>query len=398
MGRRSSGHTPAVGSEASRTGPRLTPSRTTSTPADGTPHRVGGPASATRASDAVRAVLLAAALVAGWTLFHQLATLFVLLIIALVLALPLEASATRLQRRGVPRPIGALLALVVILGSVGVVLAVAIPPFITELQRFADELPQLVDQLRAQLGEAVGAKPGHTGQSLQRSLQNVLDDPQGLLGPIAQIGLGVAGAVATIVVVIMAAFYVAVNPQPLIDGVLRLFPPERREWVAEGMTDIRGAWIGWLYGVAIDMLVTGVLLYLGLTLVGLDFALVFAVLSALFVVIPYFGSVAAGIPLVLFALAERGPTTALLALGVYIVVQQVEGNVIIPLVMSRTVKLHPAVVLVGVVLVGELLGFIGLIVAVPIISATIIVVRELWVRRLEGDVPAASPPPADEAA
>jgi predicted PurR-regulated permease PerM len=392
------GTPPIVTAEGSRTGPRLRPARTTSTPAAGTPHRVGGPPSATRPSDAVRAVLLAAALVAGWFLFHELASLFVLLIIALVLTLPLEATATQLERRGIPRPVGALLVLVAIVGAVAAVLAFTIPPFVTELQRFADELPSLVDSLRARLGHAVGAEPGHAGRDLQRSLQSVLDDPRPLLGPIAQIGLGIAGAVGTIVVVVIGAFYVAVNPRPLVDGALRLFPPERREWVAEGMNDIRGAWIGWLYGVAVDMLVTGVLLYLGLTLVGLDFALVFAVLSALFVVVPYFGSVAAGIPLVLFALAERGPTTALLALGVYIVVQQVEGNVIIPLVMSRTVNLHPAVVLVGVVLVGELLGFIGLIVAVPIISATIIVVREIWVRRIEGDVPAASPPPADEAA
>jgi predicted PurR-regulated permease PerM len=138
-----------------------------------------------------------------------------------------------------------------------------------------------------------------------------------------------------------------------------------------------------------------VLLYIGLTLIGLDFALVFAVLSALFVVVPYFGSVAGGIPPVLFALAERGPTAALITLGVYLAVQQIEGNVIIPLVMSRAVRLHPAVVLVGVVLVGELLGVVGLIVAVPIISATIVIVRELWVRRLEGDMPAPASPPAE---
>src|SRR6476620_2578951 len=98
-----SGHTRAV--EASRTGPRLSPSRTTSTPADGTPHRVGGPASATRASDAIRAVVL----VAGWMLFSELATLFVLMIVAIGLALPLDAAATRLEARRGPRPIGALL-------------------------------------------------------------------------------------------------------------------------------------------------------------------------------------------------------------------------------------------------------------------------------------------------
>jgi predicted PurR-regulated permease PerM len=362
----------------------MAPGRTTSTPADGTPHRVGGPASATRSSDAVRAVLLAAALVGGYLLFSQLASLFVLVIITIVLSLPLEAAATRLERYRVPRAAGALLALIVMIGVVVGILVLAIPPFVAELQRLADQLPQVVDQLRAQLGARHSTT---TGDSLQRSLRHVIDKPQGLLGPIAQVGLGVAGAVGAIVVVIVGAFYMAINPGPLVDGVLRLFPPDRRGWVAEAMSEIRSTWIGWQYGVAADMVVSGVLLYIGLTLVGLNYALVFSVLSALCVVVPYFGSVAGGLPPVMFALAERGPTTALITLGVYLVVQQVEGNLIIPIVMSRAVKLHPAVVLIGVVLVGQVLGFVGLVVAVPIISATIVLVRELWVRRLEGDAP-----------
>jgi predicted PurR-regulated permease PerM len=385
-----------VASEASRTGPRLPPARSTATPTDGTAHRVGGPASATRSSDAVRAVLLAAALVAGWMLFRELASLFVLVVITIVLALPLEAAATALERRRVPRFAGALLALVTIVAVVGGVLYLAIPPFVSELQRFADQLPGLVDQLRERLGASSSTEPGATGRSLQRSVQDVLDEPQGLLGPIAQIGLGVAGALGAIVLVLVGAFYMAINPRPLVDGTLRLFPPDRREWVQEAMTDIRRQWIGWQYGVLVDMLVTAVLLYIGLTLIGLDYALVFSILSALCVVVPYFGSVAGGLPPVLFALAERSVTTALITLGVYLLVQQVEGNIIIPMVMARAVSLHPAVVLVGVVLVGNLFGFVGLIVAVPIISAAIILVRELWIRRLEGDAPAGPVrPPAE---
>src|SRR3954451_24810412 len=104
---RQAGQTVFVASDAPRFGPRMAPSRMTTTPADGTPHRVGGPASATRSSDAVRAVLLAGALVGGWLLFRELATLFVLMIVTIVLSLPLEATATRLARRGIPRPIGA---------------------------------------------------------------------------------------------------------------------------------------------------------------------------------------------------------------------------------------------------------------------------------------------------
>jgi predicted PurR-regulated permease PerM len=341
-------------------------------------------------------VLLAAALAGAYLLFSQLASLFVLVVITIVLALPLEAAATRLERRRVPRAVGALLALAAILGVVVGILVLAIPPFVGELQNLADQLPALIDQLRSKLGASTAAEPGATGESLQRSVQGVLDKPQSLLGPIAQVGLGVAGAAGTIVLVLVGAFYVAVNPRPLVDGVVRLFPPDRRDWVRDAMAEIRATWIGWQYGVIADMVVTSVLLYIGLSLVGLDYALVFSILSGLFVVVPYLGSVAGGLPPVLFALAERGPTTALLTLGVYLVVQQVEGNVIIPMVMSRAVSLHPAAVLIGVVLVGNLLGFVGLIVAVPIISATIVLVRELWIRRLEGDLPAGPVrPPAE---
>ena len=135
-------------------------------------------------------------------------------------------------------------------------------------------------------------------------------------------------------------------------------------------------------GVVVDMVVSGVLLYIGLTIIGLDFAIFFAVLTALFSVVPYFGAIASGLPPVLFALTDS-PGKALLVLIVYIAVQQFEGNVTIPLVMSRTVKLHPAVIAVGVVVVGQLFGFVGLIVAVPILSMIVILVEELWVKPME---------------
>ena len=89
-------------------------------------------------------------------------------------------------------------------------------------------------------------------------------------------------------------------------------------------------------------------------------------------------------PSFLFALADS-PSKAVLALVVYIVVQQIEGNVIIPLVMAQRVKLHPALIAIGVVLVGQLFGFIGLFVSVPILSAIVILVDELWVKPMEGE-------------
>ena len=172
------------------------------------------------------------------------------------------------------------------------------------------------------------------------------------------------------------------NPEPLIAGIRSLVPPRHRDRADVIMGRLRTSWIGWMQGVVVDMFMSGVLLYIGLTIIGLDFAIFFAVLTALFSVVPYFGAIASGLPPVLFALTDS-PGKALAVIVVYVLVQQFEGNVTIPLVMSRTVKLHPAVIAVGVVVVGQLFGFVGLIVAVPILSGIVILVEELWVKPME---------------
>src|SRR2546423_874268 len=112
------------------------------------------------------------------------------------------------------------------------------------------------------------------------------------VGPVASIGLTVASAIGALVRVLLTAVFIAVRPQPLVDGALRLFPLESRDHAALVMRRLREAWIGWMQGLAVAMLVLGVIYYVGLRIVGLDFALVFSVLSALAVVVPYFGALA----------------------------------------------------------------------------------------------------------
>ena len=334
-----------------------------------------------RTSDPVRAVLLAGALVAAWLLFRQLATLIGLLVLMMVIAIPVEAATTRLAARGVPRPVGAALTLLAGVAILAGLLALVIPPFVTQLQDFVDAVPGIVRDLQDRLRDAAGGSNADAGHRLREGLQGFIDDPVALLGPIASIGLGVAGVVGTFIVILITAYYVSSRPEPLVSGVLSLFPARRQPAVRDTLAEIRAAWIGWLQGVAVDMAVTGVLLYIGLELVGLDYAIVFAVFAALMVVVPYLGSLASAIPPVAFALADS-PGRALVVLGVYLAVQQVESNLIVPLVMARTVRLHPAAIVIGVVIVGRVLGFAGLFVAVPIIAAVLILVRRLWIEPL----------------
>lgn len=336
-----------------------------------------------RTAVAYRAVLLAGGLLVLGLLFEQLLTLMLAVLITVIIAIALATIADKLERRfNMPRPIGALLALLAGLGLIAGVIALIIPPFIDQTNEFVDDVPGIVDDLRDQIHDWTGAKPGEIADRVQEFAENYTDDPARLIGPITSIGLSVAGVLGAFVLVLITAYYIAINPQPLLDGIRSLVPPPHRDRADVIMRRLRNSWIGWMQGVVVDMVVSGVLLYIGLTIIGLDFAIFFAVLTALFSVVPYFGAIASGLPPVLFALTDS-PGKALLVILVFVGVQQFEGNVTIPLVMSRTVKLHPAVIAIGVVVVGQLFGFVGLIVAVPILSLLVILVEELWVKPME---------------
>jgi len=337
---------------------------------------------ASRVPVAYKAVGLAAALLVLGLLFRQLATLLLAVLMTIIIAIALSAGADRLERRGVPRPIGALVTLLGGLAVVAGVLALIIPVFVDQTNQFVDEVPSISTNLERRIGDITGDRPSEVGDKLQRFLRRYTDKPERLIGPITSIGVSLAGIAAGIVLILITAYYMAANPQPLIRGLLRLLPPNRRGHALYVMDRLRSAWIGWMQGVVIHMFLSGTLLYAGLTIIGLQYAIVFAVLTALLVVIPYLGVTIGAIPPVLFALTSS-PGKALLVLAVYVGVHEVEANVIIPLVMARTVKLHPALIAIGVVVVGQLFGIIGLFVAVPIISAIAILTEEYWVKEIE---------------
>ena len=337
-----------------------------------------------------RAVLLAAGLLVLGLLFRELVTLLVGVLVTVLFSIPVAAAATRLERHRVPRPIGALLAILGILGALAGLIALILPTFIDQADEFINAVPGIVDDIEREITDLTGAEPGEVGEEIQAHLEDIADDPAQLVGPIAAIGLGVAGFLGATVLGVITAYYIAVRPRPLVDGALSLFPPARREWALAVGNRIRSSWIGWMKGVVIDMVANGVMIWAGLSLIGLDFALVFGVLAGLFTVVPYFGPIAASIPPVAYGFAQS-PEQALLVAVTFLIVQQIEGNITIPLVMAQTVRLHPAVIAIGIVVMAQLLGFAGLFVAVPILSLIVILVDEIWVKPTESEAQPQAP-------
>jgi predicted PurR-regulated permease PerM len=342
------------------------------------------------------AVLFAALLVVSGLLFQQLLTLMLGVIATVIAAIPLTILTDWFERRHISRPLGALVSVLLGLGVTGGLLFVLIPPLAEQGKAFIDQAPDIMAQLQQLLHKLTGIGAGKIGAGAEQITDRYVEQPQKIIGPLASLSLGLLGVFGTLLFMLITAYYMAVNPQPLINGLLRLFHPGRRAQATRILARVKKVWIGWLEGVALDMLISGVLIYLGLRLVGLDFALVFAAVSALLVVIPYFGAIIGGIFPILFALTDS-PGKALLVMLIYLVIQQVEGGLIMPLIMAQRVKLHPALIAIGVVVVGQLFGIVGLLIAVPLISLLTILVEELWVNPLEEGGRAILAPPASDA-
>lgn len=329
-----------------------------------------------------RAVLLAFGLVVAGLIFRQLITLVLGVMVVVIIAAPLSAWATFMQRYRIPRSVSAPVALLLGLAAIGGLVALIVPVFSHEINQFATSLPSIVDSASRRLGHLTGTSPSHAGRQLQKFVNGYTQHPTKLLGPLESVGASVVAAIAALIVVLLTALYTAIHPDPLVNALVRVFPPPRRNLATHILSRLRQAYIGWLRGLAIGMLVLGGITYLGLRLADLHFAAFFAVFTAVAMIIPYFGALASSIPPIIYALTIS-PGKAIVVAIIYIVAHQLEGNVIQPLVVARTVELHPAAVAVGVVAVDRLFGFVGLAIAVPIIATIKILVEELWINPME---------------
>ena len=335
-----------------------------------------------RSAVAYRVIGLAAALAVTALVAQQLLTVLLGAVLAIILSLPLSNAAAFAQRRGFSRALGALLALIAGFAVIGALAFAVIPAFVGQATQFAQRLPVILASADRYLHGIIGHKTRSLSAQLSTFVNGYVHHPVRLVGPVEEIGLTALGIVIALVVIVVAAFLIACNPALLVNGFLRVLP-ERSQPVARDVLErVRVAWLGWMRAVGLDMLVLGGLLYLGMLIIGLNFAIGFAVFSAFMTIIPNYGSVISAIPPILAGLAVS-PGKALLVLIVYLIVNQIEGNLILPLIMSRTVEMHPAVVTIGLLVMAALFGLIGVLIAIPLLSLFMILVQALWIEPQE---------------
>jgi predicted PurR-regulated permease PerM len=194
----------------------------------------------------------------------------------------------------------------------------------------------------------------------------------------------VFGVLGAFVVVIFAAFFFASSPEVYREGTLRLLPPARRDRGREVLQAIAESLRIWMYGQSISMVAIAIASYAGLALLGIPMAPLLAIIAGVTNVAPYIGPVIGAIPALLVAFGT-GPQEALYVALLFFAIQFVEGNVLQPLIQDRMSKLPPATTILSQTVLGTLFGIPGVMLATPLLAASLVAIRMLYVEDFLGD-------------
>lgn len=250
--------------------------------------------------------------------------------------------------------------------------------------------PQIMAQssnLLEQLGTSLTALQDRTGINLPDSLAEMPDSAAGMMGSVWNNITALAGtllsAIAGLILVVAAGTFLAIDPSLYRDGLVQLLPKPQHQ-LARSALDRTGRGLKlWLIGKLISMAIIGVLVGLGAWAIGLPAPFALGVVAALLEFLPLIGPVLGAIPGLLIAFSQ-GWTVFFWALALYVVVQQLESNVITPSVLQRAVAVPPALFLFSVLGMGTLFGTLGVILSGPLTVIVFVLVRALYVEDILG--------------
>jgi predicted PurR-regulated permease PerM len=343
-----------------------------------------------------RTVLFTIALLIGLWLLGQLTSVVVRLLLAVILAAGMKPlvdrlTARELRRRGWWTPPGGLIVLLVYLVTILLVITAGgliAQVVVAEVQNLINGVPVYAPRIVAQFNALLDLVPG--GQQLVADfdlagqLSGIVSQVFGVVGQavfVVQRVLGLLSGVLDVLTILLLALYITTDG-PRIGRYLRAFlPPDRHEQASRVTSRIVERLGGWVSGQLLLCLIIGVLSWVGLTLIGIPYAAVLALIAGIMEAVPNIGPLIAAVPAVLVA-ALYSPWQALLVALLYLVIQQLENYVVVPRVMSRAVELHPLAVLLALMVGGELMGVLGAVLAVPVTAAVSVVVDEIRTERL----------------
>ncbi len=334
----------------------------------------------------VTVAVVALAFLLGKLIF-RLRDVLLLIVVSGFIAVILNPLVVALQRWRIPRR-GAAVAMVTLWGVVVFIgLTVAFGyPLVGAITHLANKLPSYVIQAehgKGWIGHLV--RKYHVQRWVQSNVPKLVDFGKGLASPALSVGKGAATLVIALVTIFVLTVLLLLEGPKMRAGLLGVMQPERAERYSLIAREVNRSVTGYMLGNFLTSLIAGGVVFVTLMIMGVPFPFLWALWVALVDFLPMIGGALAGIPTVLFALTHS-LTAAIVTLVVFLVYTQIENHILNPIVMSRTVKVNPLLVLLSILIgaeigswIGGIFGaFVAALISIPAAGALQVLVRELW--------------------
>jgi len=314
------------------------------------------------------------------------------LLLAVVILYVLNPLVSWLAGRGVPRVIGAMIGFLVFFSAVSLLAVVIFPDIRSQAEAFIAKFPTLYDQSVADL-EGLLSSAGFDSVAIINydQLLEYINDPENRSTLISilfdQLGTVTSGIFEFILVFLVGpvvAFYFLIDLPVVQQRLVDAFPEDRRAEASHVGRQLNTAIGGFLRGQLVVAVIVGVMLSFGYWVIGLEFWLLIGLVGGVLNIVPFLGPWVGGFLGVLVAITTADVSTAMWAIVVAVIVQQIDNNFVSPSVLKATVRLHPAVTLLSLILGGALAGLWGVVIAVPLAAAIKIVLGHWWGTRVLG--------------
>jgi len=326
------------------------------------------------------AIIFTLLLIAGVVLMVSMGGVMAPLLWSMVITFMLQGLVNALNRLNMPYRMAVYLVYILFLGTTLIIFLIFLPFSWSRLALFVNELPAMIDQMRSLLLVLPENYPEmFTESQVEEWLQNI----QGMLGQFGQNVLSysvssitrlVTLAVYTVLVPILVFFMLRDSTKLL--NFLESWLPEKRPIMAQVWHEMNDQLANYIRGKAVEILIVGVSSFVLFELLGINYPVLLAVLVGLSVIVPFVGATVVTIPIFMVGFFQWGFSSELLQVVVaYSVLQLIDGNILVPLIFSETVNLHPISIITAVLIFGGLWGFWGIFFAIPLATFIKAVIR-----------------------
>lgn len=321
-------------------------------------------------STLVKITIIGLILFFAWTIRDIL----ILLLIAITLASALEPLVELFLQWRIPRSVSVVAVYILALAFVVLIGFLVTPPVIQQFQQVTNN-DFLASEISNKIGPNSFLRDFNLTEILSKNVQSLANQFNVLSENFFSKTLGVFNGFIEIVTVLVVSFYLLAEKNGMKNFVYTLAPKESQPKILHIVTRIQKKIGLWMIGQIIVSAVIFAITFIALTVLGIKYALVLAILSGFFELIPYIGPFVAAIPAIFFAFLQS-PTLAVVVMIMYIVLSKIEGYVLVPKIMQKTVGVSPLVILLAILIGFKLAGIFGILLAVPVVAVIQVIIEE----------------------